>query len=119
MFFRVDEGDVTLSDIKRIAKHLLDNKYVFSQLTPEQYQELAYIITPTLASDQNEPAICEHWQHLFATFSITNSKGKPLKFYQNDETGHIYFGDEAGWKEGQIFEQHEINSSLLKKQVRL
>lgn len=50
MFFEANEGNLTLDNIKRIAKHLLNNKYVLSYIMPEQYQELAYIITPTLAT---------------------------------------------------------------------
>ncbi|WP_313422290.1 hypothetical protein [Moraxella sp. CTOTU49803] len=114
MFFEMDEGEVSLADIKRIAKHLLDKKYVLSHITPEQYQALAYIITPTLAPDHNEAAIRECWQHLFDSFSIKDSKDNVLKFYQDKQTGRIYFGDEAGWKEAQIFEHNEKNFTQLK-----
>lgn len=119
MFFELDEGNVTLHDIKRIVKGLLDNKAVFKQLTPEQYEDLAYIMTPTLAADQNEANIRSRWQKVLDTFEIKGEAGQPMRFYRDERLGRLYFGDEAGWQEAQAFEQRELDPSLLKKQHAL
>ncbi|MFW2177278.1 MULTISPECIES: hypothetical protein [unclassified Moraxella] len=112
IFLELDDGDVTLVDIKRIAKNLVDNKYVLKHMTPEQYEEVAYILTPTLASDQNEDNIRKRWEHILATFSMADSKGNMMRFYQDPQHGRIYFGDEEGWKEAQNFIHRENDNEL-------
>lgn len=114
MFFELDKDGVTLADMKRIAKGLLANKAVLKQLTPEQYEELAYITTPTLAADQNEDNIRTRWQMVLDTFEIKGESNQPLRFYHDEKMGRLYFGDEAGWQEAQGFEQRELDPSLLK-----
>lgn len=115
MFFKLDEGDVTLSDIKRIAQGLIDNKWVFKHLTPEQYADLAYILTPTMAADRNEANIRERWAHVLTNFTINDAQGRPMRFYLDDKIGRIYFGDAEGWKEAQAFVHNELNPDNLKR----
>ena len=115
MFFELDEGNVTLDDMKRIVNGLLSHKSILKQLTPEQYNDLAYIITPTLAADQNEDNIRQRWQHLITTFCIKGDKAQPMRFYQDEKNGRLYFGDDEGIKEAQAFSDRELDPSLLKK----
>lgn len=110
MFFELDEGGTTLQDATRITQGLLHNKYVLSQLTPEQYADLAYIVTPTLASDHNETNILQRWQKVLAEFSINDAHGKMMRFYQDGK--RLFFGDEEGWKEAQEFADAKHKSTL-------
>lgn len=116
MFFELEEGNITLNDMKRIVNGLLSHKSVLKQLTPEQYQQLAYIITPTLAADHNEDNIRKHWQQLVENFTIQGDNA-PMRFYHDDKLGRLYFGDAAGWQAAQDFEARELDPSLLKKHV--
>ena len=109
MFFELDDG-TTLQDATRITQRLLHNKYVLSQLTPEQYADLAYIVTPTLASDHNETNILQRWQKVLAEFSINDAHGKMMRFYQDGK--RLFFGDEEGWKEAQEFADAKHKSTL-------
>lgn len=115
MFFELDQGNVTLSDMKRIVNGLLAHKSVLKQLTPEQYQELAYIITPTLAIDQNEANIRAKFQQILQHFVIQGDKGQPMRFYCDDKFKRLYFGDAEGWQQAQDFAAREIDANLLKK----
>jgi hypothetical protein len=115
MFLELHEGTIGLDDMKRIVHKLLENKAVFRQLSPELYNDLAYIITPTLASDHNEANIRAKFREVVQNFVIQGDSGQPMRFYRDEQFNRLYFGDEAGWKEAQGFEAREMDASLLQK----
>ena len=75
MFLELHEGTIGLDDMKRIVHKLLENKAVFRQLSPELYSDLAYIITPTLASDHNEA-------NIRAKFREVKTAGRRLAYFR-------------------------------------
>ncbi|MGD4318076.1 hypothetical protein QT621_26725 [Xanthomonas citri pv. citri] len=80
MFLELHEGTIGLDDIKRIVHKLLENKAVFRQLSPQLYNDLAYIITPTLASDHNEANIRAKFHEVVQNFVIQGDSGQPMRF---------------------------------------
>ncbi len=97
MFFvEVDEGKLTLDDIKRIAQHIADDyEHLVNQLTEEDLVDLSFILKPTLRADHNEDEIRKRWQKFVNEFVLHNEHGKPMKFFHGAD-GHLYFGDKEG-----------------------
>ena len=116
MFLELHEGTIGLDDMKRIVHKLLENKAVFRQLSPELYNDLAYIITPTLASDHNEANIRAKFCEVVQNFVIQGDSGQPMRFYRDEQFNRLYFEKEKSWKEAQGYEAREMDASLLQKQ---
>lgn len=97
MFFvELDDADVTLADIKRIAQHIADDyEHLVGQLTEAELEDLSFILKPTLEADHNEFEIRQRWKKFFDEFVLKNDEGMPMKFFYGED-GHLYFGDKDG-----------------------
>ncbi|OOR88266.1 hypothetical protein B0181_08475 [Moraxella caviae] len=93
------ENGFDLKMVRAISQRILDWNVAHQQLSDEQVQKLEYIVKPTLASDQHIDEIKKLCSELEQTLVMTDKKGRKLKFYTDDKTGDIYFGDDAGFAE--------------------
>lgn len=97
MFFvELDEGDVTLDDIQRICRHIVEHKELIPLMTQQQADDLSYILAPSMASDRDETAKCEHWRQLLREFEVRGMQGQPIRFYREPRTQRLYLADAAG-----------------------
>lgn len=112
IIIELNEGPETLADIERICRHLSEHKELVDMMTPEQREDIAYVLKPTLAADQDESEKRAHWQKLLTEFVIKDQHGETLSFYRDSESQRLYFGNRQGFETIEGFVEQELHPNL-------
>lgn len=111
IIIRLTENQETLDDIERVCRHLAD---LIPLMTIDDTHDISYILRPTLSADHNEAEKKSHWQKLLNEFVLMDKKGNELRFFRDEETQGLYFGDEKGFYEiGNINHHNAIAEKLI------
>ena len=97
LIIKLTETKETLDDIERICRHLSEHKDLVKLMTPEESRDISYILRPTFNANHNEDQKRAHWQKLLNEFTVTDKKGNELRFFRDQTTEALYFGNQQGF----------------------
>ncbi len=98
LIIKLTETKETLDDIERICRHLNEHQELAALMTTEENQDISYILKPTFNINHNEEQKRAHWQKLLNEFTIRDKKGNELRFFRDQPTGALYFGNKQGFE---------------------
>ncbi|MUG33388.1 hypothetical protein [Psychrobacter sanguinis] len=106
LIIKLTDSKESIEDVERICRHLTEHKTIINLLSQEQAKDITYILKPTFARNHNIDEKMAHWQKLLQEFTMTDHKGKELRFYRDKQTQALYFGTKDGFDTIESLPEH-------------